>query len=128
MNESGAAVSRLLDYYHVPVENLFVIADDLDLPFGTLRVRPNGSSGGNGGLKSIVRQLNTEEFARLRVGVGRPPGDAINYVLGPFPPHQAALLPRLIPIAADAVTATLREGTRVAMNRYNRDWLPELEG
>lgn len=127
MNNSGEAVTRLLDYYHIPIENLIVIADDLDLPFGTLRLRPNGSSGGNGGLKSIVQQLGTEEFARLRFGISRPPGDAINYVLGPFPPQQAAVLPRLVPIAADAVEAALRDGTRAAMNEYNRDWLPEIE-
>lgn len=127
MNNSGEAVTRLLDYYRIPIENLIVIGDDLDLPFGTLRLRPGGSSGGNGGLKSIVQQLGTEEFARLRFGIGRPPGDAINYVLGPFPPQQAALLPRLVPIAADAVEAALRDGTRPAMNEYNRDWLPEIE-
>lgn len=128
MNSSGEAVTRLLDYYHVPLQNLMVIADDLDLPFGTLRIRPEGSSGGNGGLKSIVQHLGTEEFARLRVGVGRPPGDAISHVLGPFPPQQAALLSRLIPIAGDAVVAALRDGPRAAMNQYNRDWLPEIEG
>jgi PTH1 family peptidyl-tRNA hydrolase len=126
MNNSGEAVTRLLNYYRIPLEHLIVIADDLDLPFGTIRVRPDGSSGGNGGLKSIVQQLGTEEFSRLRFGVGRPPGDAINYVLGPFPPEQAALLPRLVPIAADAVEAVLRDGVRAAMNQYNRDWTPEI--
>jgi PTH1 family peptidyl-tRNA hydrolase len=126
MNNSGEAVTRLLNYYRIPLEHLIVIADDLDLPFGTIRVRPDGSSGGNGGLKSIVQGLGTEEFSRLRFGVGRPPGDAINYVLGPFPPEQAALLPRLVPIAADAVEAVLRDGVRAAMNQYNRDWTPEI--
>jgi PTH1 family peptidyl-tRNA hydrolase len=126
MNNSGEAVTRLLNYYRIPLEHLVVIADDLDLPFGTIRVRPDGSSGGNGGLKSIVQGLGTEEFSRLRFGVGRPPGDAINYVLGPFPPEQAALLPRLVPIAADAVEAVLRDGVRAAMNQYNRDWTPEI--
>lgn len=126
MNNSGEAVTRLLGYYHVPIDHLFVIADDIDLPFGTLRVRPDGSSGGNGGLKSIIRQLGSSDFSRLRFGVGRPPGDAINYVLGPFPAEQAAVLPRLASIAADAVEATLRDGPRAAMNSYNRDWLPEI--
>lgn len=126
MNNSGEAVTRLLAYYHVPVDHLLVIADDLDLPFGTLRIRPDGSSGGNGGLKSIIQQLGTKEFARLRVGVGRPRSDAINHVLGPFPPEQVAVLPRLVSIAADAVGATIRDGARASMNTYNRDWLPDL--
>lgn len=126
MNNSGEAVTGLLSYYHVPIEHLLVIADDLDLPFGTLRLRPDGSSGGNGGLKSIIQQLGTGDFTRLRFGVGRPPGDAINYVLGPFPPEQAALLPQLVSIAADAVEASLREGARAAMNEFNRDWLPDI--
>jgi PTH1 family peptidyl-tRNA hydrolase len=117
----------LLDYYHVPLEHMIVIADDLDLPFGTLRVRPEGSSGGNNGLKSIERQLGTRDFARLRFGISRPPGDAINYVLSPFPSPQAQLLPKLVSIAADAVEAYMRDGPRAAMNEYNRDWLPEIE-
>lgn len=127
MNNSGDAVTRLLDYYHVPLEHMIVIADDLDLPFGTLRVRPEGSSGGNNGLKSIERQLGTRDFARLRFGISRPPGDAINYVLSPFPSPQAQLLPKLVSIAADAVEAYMRDGPRAAMNEYNRDWLPEIE-
>jgi PTH1 family peptidyl-tRNA hydrolase len=126
MNNSGEAVTRLLSYYHIPLEHLLVIADDLDLPFGTIRLRTDGSSGGNGGLKSIIRELGTGDFTRLRFGIGRPPGDAINYVLGPFPPDQTALLPRLVAIAADAVEASLREGPRAAMNEFNRDWLPEI--
>lgn len=126
MNNSGEAVTRLLGYYHIPIDHLFVIADDMDLPFGTLRIRPEGSSGGNGGLKSIIQHLNTSDFSRLRFGVGRPPGGAISHVLGPFPPDQAAFLPRLVSIAADAVEAALRDGPRSAMNAYNRDWLPEI--
>lgn len=126
MNESGNAVSRLLGYYHIPLGRLLVICDDLDLPFGTIRLRPGGSAGGQGGLKSIIRSVGSEEFARLRVGVGRPAGDAIPHVLGRFPPEQARVLPALLDIAADAATAVLREGTAAAMNRYNRDWLPDL--
>lgn len=127
MNESGDAVSRLVSYYHVPLGNLIVICDDLDLPFGTLRLRPSGSSGGNNGLKSIIRSLGSEEFARLRVGVGRPPGNAINYVLAPFTEEQQRLLPDLLPIGADCVIAALRDGVLPAMNEYNRDWLQDPE-
>lgn len=126
MNDSGFAVSRLLRYYRVSLDRLLVVADEMDLPFGTLRVRPSGSSAGNGGMKSIIRELGTEDFPRLRVGVGRPAGAAVRHVLGSFPPEQSELLPALVDTAADAVTAFLRSGARDTMNRFNRDWLPEL--
>lgn len=126
MNESGNAVSRLVQYYKVNLDHLLVVCDDIDLPFGTLRLRPSGSSGGQRGLQSIVQALGTEEFARLRVGVGRPSGDATGHVLAPFPPEQERLLPQLTDTAADAVRTALLEGVQTAMNRYNRDWLSAL--
>ena len=126
MNESGNAVARLLQYYRVPLDQVLVVADDLDLPFGTLRVRPDGSSGGNRGLRSIVDMLGSEEFARLRVGVGRPRREAVDHVLSPFEPEEMRLLPALIETAADAVSVALREGVQVAMNRFNRSWLDEI--
>jgi PTH1 family peptidyl-tRNA hydrolase len=122
MNESGDAVSRLVQYYHVDLRNLLVVCDDLDLPFGTLRLRPSGSSGGNNGLKSVIRSLGTEDFTRMRVGVGRPPGNAVNYVLAPFTAEQQRELPELLHVAGDAVLAALREGVLPAMNEYNRSW------
>lgn len=125
MNLSGIAVSRLLSYYHLPVNRLIVVCDDLDLPFGTLRLRPSGSSGGNRGLMSIISELGTEDFTRLRVGVGRPRGEAIDHVLSRFPPEHEELLPGLVSIAADAVLAALQD-VRTAMNEFNRDWLPSL--
>lgn len=128
MNESGNAVSRILSYYRAPVENLLVVCDEIDLPFGTLRLRPQGSSAGHRGLRSIEQALDTREFARLRFGVGRPRGDAVPHVLGRFPAEQERVLPELVRIAADAVVVTLREGIEVAMNRFNRDWLPEVSG
>jgi peptidyl-tRNA hydrolase, PTH1 family len=126
MNESGLAVTRLTRYYKIPPERLLVICDDIDLPFGTLRLRPSGSSGGNRGLQSIIECLQTEQFARLRVGVERPKSSAVGHVLSAFPREQARVLPALIGIAADAVTAVLEEGVPVAMNRFNRNWLGEL--
>lgn len=127
MNESGYAVARLVRFYRIPLEQLLVVADDLDLPFGTLRLRPHGSSGGNGGLKSIIRELGSEDFPRLRIGVSRPAQSAVSHVLGPFPPNQASKLPTFIETAADAVIAALQEGVVAAMNRFNRDWLGALE-
>jgi PTH1 family peptidyl-tRNA hydrolase len=126
MNDSGHAVRRLVDYYHVPVSRLLVVCDDIDLPFATLRLRPSGSSGGHGGLKSIVRELGTEDFARLRVGVGRPARSAVPHVLGDFGPEEMKKLPALIDKAADAVTVALREGVERAMNEFNKDWSGEL--
>jgi PTH1 family peptidyl-tRNA hydrolase len=126
MNESGLAVSTLLHYYKIPRERLLVVCDDIDLPFGTLRLRPSGSSGGNGGLKSVIQQLGSEQFARLRVGVERPRSSAVGHVLGEFAPEQARVLPSLIDTAADAVTAAVESGIQTAMNRYNRNWLDEL--
>jgi PTH1 family peptidyl-tRNA hydrolase len=126
MNQSGIAVSRLLSYYAIPLDRLLVVCDDLDIPFGTLRLRPRGSSGGNGGLKSIIGQLGSEEFARLRVGVGRPEHDAVGHVLGAFSRDQIRSLPVLLETTADAVTVALNQGVPTAMNDYNRDWLPSL--
>ena len=126
MNESGNAVRRLLQYYRVPLSQLLVVCDDLDLPFGTLRLRPGGSSGGHNGLKSIIQALGSDQFARLRVGVGRPEASAVGHVLGPFSRDEAALLPALVNTAADATLAWLEGDVTTAMNRFNRDWLPAL--
>jgi PTH1 family peptidyl-tRNA hydrolase len=128
MNDSGSAVSSLIAYYHVPLSRVLVICDDIELPFGTLRLRPSGSSGGNNGLKSIIAVLGTQEFVRLRIGVGRGRGDPIRHVLGEFPAEQAQLLPALLEKAGDAVLYAFEHGTLSAMNEYNRDWLPELQG
>jgi peptidyl-tRNA hydrolase, PTH1 family len=126
VNESGNAVRRLLQYYRVPLSQLLVVCDDIDLPFGTLRLRPGGSSGGHKGLKSIIEALGNEEFARLRVGVGRPEASAVGHVLGPFSRDEAALLPALVDTSADAALAWLEGDMKAAMNRFNRDWLPAL--
>ncbi len=127
MNESGNAVRRLLEYYRVPPVQLLVVCDDIDLPFGTLRIRPDGSSGGHNGLRSIIGALGSEGFARLRVGVGRPETSAVGHVLGQFSPDQVSLVPALVETAADAVTAWLQGDVRGAMDRFNRDWLPVLQ-
>jgi PTH1 family peptidyl-tRNA hydrolase len=125
MNLSGTAVSRLVQYYHVPLARLLIVCDDMDLPFGTLRIRPSGSSGGNNGLKSVIEELGTQEFARMRIGVGRPRGEAIDHVLSRFPSQQERMLPQLIRVAADAVPTALRD-VRAAMNEYNRSWAETL--
>jgi PTH1 family peptidyl-tRNA hydrolase len=126
MNESGIAVRRLLDYYKISPERLIVVGDDLDLPFGRLRIRTDGSSGGNGGLKSIIREIGDDRFTRLRVGIDRPSIPAKAYVLQPFSREQELVLPGLIDVACDALDAILTRGAEAAMNEFNRDWLPAL--
>jgi peptidyl-tRNA hydrolase, PTH1 family len=126
MNESGVAVARLTRYYKVPPERLLIICDDLDIPFGTVRIRPEGGSGGHNGLKSIISSIGSQQFPRLRIGVGRPVHGAVDHVLGRFSPEEERILPRLLQVAGDAASATIVSGPRDAMNRYNRDWLPTL--
>ncbi len=122
MNLSGQAVSGLRSWYKIdPVERLLVIYDDMDLPFGRLRLRQKGGPGTHNGMKSIVAQLGGQNFQRLRLGIGQPPPewDAVGYVLGRFPPDEAKELPTIYARAADAVEVILREGFVAAMNKYN---------
>jgi PTH1 family peptidyl-tRNA hydrolase len=121
MNGSGVAVSSLLRFYKVPLENLLVVYDDVDLPLGTLRIRPMGGSAGQKGMQSIIERLGTDIFPRLRIGTGRPPGrmEAADYVLQDFPPDDAVLVAETLDRAVDAVLAFLQEGLDRAMNSYN---------
>ncbi len=121
MNESGRAVGSLLRFYKVPLENLLVAYDDVDLPLGTLRLRPFGGSAGQKGMQSIIDRLGTEEFPRLRIGTGRPPGrkEAAEYVLQDFPPEDADLLEETLDRAVDAVLTYVQYGLERAMNLYN---------
>lgn len=121
MNLSGQSVSGLLRFYKIPIDKLLVIHDDLDLPFGTLRIRPNGGSAGQKGLASSIERLGTQEFARLRIGIGRPPGrmDAADYVLHPFHKSELQTLDSVLDTASEAVLTFVREGLDSAMNRFN---------
>lgn len=122
MNLSGQAVSALRGWYKVePASELLVVYDDMDLPFAKLRIRERGSAGTHNGMRSIVGQLGSTDFPRLRVGIGQPPGkmDAAAYVLARFSKDEEAELPALCDTIADAVELTLREGLITAMNRFN---------
>ncbi len=121
MNLSGEAVGPLARHHHVPPEAILVVYDDMDLPFGTLRMRPKGGSGGHKGVASIIQHLGTTEFPRLRVGIGRPPGrmDPVDYVLSPFTPEEEETMAVVREEAADAVELWVRVGTDRAMNRVN---------
>ncbi len=122
MNLSGQAVVGLRQWYKIASDSeLLVIYDDSDLPFGTLRIRANGSAGTHNGMRSIVGQLGSQAFPRLRMGIGQPPPgwDIAKYVLGRFTREEEAQLAAIVERAADAVELMLREGLITAMNRYN---------
>lgn len=109
MNESGKAVAPLAHFYKIPPERILVIYDDLDIPLGTLRFRPNGSSGGHRGLDSIFQHLGTQDLPRLRLGIGRPPGrmDAAAYVLQNFSEDEETLLWDVLPLARQLIVGWL---------------------
>ncbi|HMJ90019.1 MAG TPA: aminoacyl-tRNA hydrolase [Candidatus Acidoferrum sp.] len=122
MNASGEAVGALLNFYRVPVAELLVVVDDADLPFGEIRMRPKGSSGGHHGLESIEKHLGTREFARVKVGIGRTVDgrrEITNYVLGKFAAGEMKLLEKVLDRAANQVECWASEGAEKAMNRFN---------
>jgi PTH1 family peptidyl-tRNA hydrolase len=119
MNESGLAVRKTLARERAPLAELLVVADDFSLPFGKLRFRESGSAGGHNGLRSIIEELETEKFSRLRVGIGDPGRQAVDHVLSEFGPGERQRLSELLDVAVDAVEAWAREGTNKAANHYN---------
>ena len=128
MNLSGLAVRELMEEYELkPEQDLVVIYDELDLPFGTIRIRPRGGTAGHNGMESIVGALGTEEFLRVRLGIApeRKVSDGARYVLGQFRRSQYKAVDQMLDTAADAVEAILKEGAAAAMNRFNRK--PEIE-
>lgn len=120
MNLSGQAAKALRTKYDVPLERTLVIHDDLDHPFGRLRLRKSGSSAGNHGIDSVIGAFGTQAFIRLRVGIGRPPGNGVDYVLSPFTPDERSQLPAIVGRTADAVLFTVDHGIDRAMTEFNR--------
>ncbi|MFN2155149.1 MAG: aminoacyl-tRNA hydrolase [Anaerolineae bacterium] len=121
VNSSGEAVGAVARYYKVAPGDVLVIYDDLDLPQGTIRLRPGGSSGGHNGIKSIIEHLGTQAFPRVRIGIGRPPGrmEPKDYVLQDFSAAEREGMAEVYDRVVDAVETFIREGIREAMNRYN---------
>jgi len=121
MNDSGVAVRRVLQYYRLEPADVLLVYDDIALDLGVMRLRRGGSDGGHKGVRSVIHLLGTDQIARLRLGVGRPPegASAINYVLSPFARSERERAEQMVGDAADAVELVLREGLEVAMNRYN---------
>lgn len=120
MNLSGTAVREAAHWYKVATEEILVITDDIDLPFGATRMRGSGGSGGHNGLKSIMAELGADAFPRLRVGVGRGSGVATRQVLGRFNKDEEAELPEVIQAAADCALAWRADGLLLAMNHCNQ--------
>jgi PTH1 family peptidyl-tRNA hydrolase len=121
MNLSGQSIQGLANFYKLLLENLLVAYDDLDLPFGTIRMRPGGGPGGQKGVASTIAQLGTKDFARLRLGIGRPPGrmDPAAYVLQDFSREETKILSEVLDRAADAALEFVVNGLDKAMNKYN---------
>ena len=129
MNRSGRSVSLLVNKFNVSLDNLLIIHDDLDLPLGRIRSRQGGSAGGHKGVGSIITELDSQNFIRIRVGIGRPvknegftefsEDEIINYVLSDFTPDEKQAITQVIPTVSEAILCLLTEGLVAAMNRYN---------
>lgn len=119
MNLSGEAVRKLFDYYKFELDDLLVISDDLALPPGAIRLRPSGSSGGQKGLQNIIDRLGSNQFKRLRIGIGEPDRPTVDYVLGQPSPAERELIDQALERAAEAVLYYLVNGFAKASSRYN---------
>lgn len=121
MNASGRAVRQVADFFDVPPEDFLVVCDDLNLETGRLRMRPGGSAGGQKGLLDIIRHLGTESIPRLRIGIGRPPGqmDAADYVLRRFNTNEVEAIEHAVALAGDGVERWVADGLDAAMNNVN---------
>lgn len=121
MNASGRSVRRLVDFYRLPLEDLLVVCDDMNLDVGQLRWRRSGSSGGQRGLEDIINHLGTQDFARLRIGIGRAPNhmDAADYVLSRFRGEDVETIEQAVQLAGDGVEMWIGQGLDASMNRFN---------
>ena len=119
MNLSGRAVKEIVDKKGINLEDLMVVLDDFNLELGRIRIRSKGSNGGHRGLKSVIDLLGTDRFARLRIGVGRPQGDVVDFVLSSFSQEEKPVIDLAVDRAAEALTVWLQEGIEKAMSQYN---------
>jgi peptidyl-tRNA hydrolase, PTH1 family len=122
MNNSGQSIRAVMDWYKLTPQEVFVIYDEKDLPVGRLRLRLNGSAGGHNGMKSAIAHLGTQDFPRLRIGIGSPSTaqkETISHVLGRFAPDEQKAIAEVLELSADAIEVMLRHGLEKAMNTYN---------
>ncbi len=127
MNLSGQAVSALIKFYKISLENFLVVYDEVDLPLGSLRLRPKGGSAGHKGMKSIIERLGTQDFPRLRIGVDRPPGrmEAAAHVLQDFSPSEQEVVGETLNRGSEAILTFIGEGLDKAMNLFNGSLIDE---
>ena len=123
MNHSGLAVVQILKYFPVGHEDLLIVYDDFNLPLGTIRFRSAGSDGGHNGIASIIYQLKTETFDRMRLGIGWVDQDAVAYVLSNFSKEESAQIDRILPNTREAIECWIEQGIEITMNRYNRSFI-----
>lgn len=122
MNLSGESIRDIIEWYKVPIRNLIVIYDDIDLLPGKIRVRAKGSAGTHNGMRSVIYQLQSDDFPRVRIGIGKPPEgwDLADFVLGKFNSDERKIMDESIKNAAEAIAAIIKSGTETAMNKFNR--------
>ncbi len=120
MNLSGQSIRAVCDWYKLPAESVLVIYDDMDLPLGRMRMRLSGSAGGHNGVKSTIAHLNTQNFPRLRIGIGKPDTtNTISHVLGRFSTAENQVMAEVLKLVAEAMELSLKQGVEMAMNRFN---------
>lgn len=121
MNLSGKSIIQVVNFYKIPLENICVIYDDMDIIPGEIKIRKKGGAGSHNGMKSVVAELNSEEFARIRVGIGAPKfkDDSINYVIGAIPEEEMKILDEAVTKAKDAIKSIIKDGIDNAMNKFN---------
>lgn len=129
MNASGQAVRDLLRRHRGRPADLLVVHDDMDLPLGRIRLRPDGGAGGHNGVRSIIEEVGTADFARLRIGIGRPPEgvDPVDYVLEEFGADERPVVDEVVERAVDAALTVVSQGLEAAMNRFNQRTVPARE-
>ncbi|GIW48250.1 MAG: hypothetical protein KatS3mg078_2127 [Deltaproteobacteria bacterium] len=122
MNQSGKAVAEATLFFKIPKSDIIVIHDELDLPFGTIRIKPDGGSAGHKGIESIINCLGSKEFTRVRIGIGKPvcKSEVVNYVLSEFRKEEKELLDKVLDKAGDAVLEIINQGIESAMNKFNK--------
>lgn len=119
MNLSGDSVIAASAFYKIPIDKIIIIADDISLPIGKIRIREKGSAGGHNGLKNIILNLNSDDFMRIKVGVDMPKYDLISYVLSKFEGKEKDIIEKVYEAAAEAVVTIMGDGVQAAMNKYN---------
>ena len=129
MNVSGECVIEFVDFYKIPLEDIIVVYDDVDILPGHIRVRKSGSPGSHNGMKSVTHYLNDQNFARVRVGIGKPEfhDDMINYVIGDVPEEEMKILEEGVDLAEEAIEVILKDNIEEAMNKYNAQDIKVVE-